>query len=109
MQERESRGQQAAGQEPLVSVILPVYGVEAYLERCVDGVPAQTYRNLEVILVDDESPDRCPAICDAYATDQVIAYLVAVPVPPLKKSQHAQLQYALFYLCVHVYLLTVFL
>ena len=81
MQERESRGQQAAAQEdwaagqrartaqrePLVSVILPVYGVEAYLERCVDGVLAQTYRNLEVILVDDESPDRCPAICDAYA------------------------------------------
>ena len=53
--------------EPLVSVIVPVYKVEQYLERCVDSILNQTYRNLEVILVDDGSPDSCPAMCDAYA------------------------------------------
>ena len=52
---------------PLVSVIIPVYKVEPYLRKCVDFVLAQTYTNLEVILVDDGSPDGCPAICDEYA------------------------------------------
>ena len=51
----------------LISVIIPVYRVEEYLSRCVDSVLAQTYENMEVILVDDGSPDGCPAICDAYA------------------------------------------
>ncbi|HOU09200.1 MAG TPA: glycosyltransferase family 2 protein [Clostridiales bacterium] len=51
----------------LVSVIIPVYNVEAYLRRCVDSVLAQTHAQLEVILVDDGSPDNCGSICDAYA------------------------------------------
>lgn len=51
----------------LISVIIPVYRVEAYLKRCVDSVLAQTYTHMEIILVDDGSPDGCPAICDAYA------------------------------------------
>lgn len=50
-----------------ISVIVPVYGVERVLKRCVDSILAQTYENLEIILVDDGSPDRCPRICDAYA------------------------------------------
>ncbi len=50
-----------------VSVIVPVYRVEAYLCRCLDSILAQTYTDLEVILVDDGSPDGCPAICDDYA------------------------------------------
>lgn len=50
-----------------ISVIIPVYNVEKYLRRCVDSVIAQTYENLEVILVDDGSPDGCPQICDEYA------------------------------------------
>lgn len=50
-----------------ISVVVPVYGVEKVLGRCVDSILAQTYENLEIILVDDGSPDRCPALCDEYA------------------------------------------
>lgn len=50
-----------------ISVVVPVYGVENVLGRCVDSILAQTYENLEIILVDDGSPDRCPAICEDYA------------------------------------------
>ena len=50
-----------------ISVIVPVYKVEPYLRKCVDSILAQTYTNLEVILVDDGSPDSCGAICDEYA------------------------------------------
>ena len=56
---------------PLISVIVPVYRVEEYLERCVKSIFSQTYKNLEVILVDDGSPDQCPAICDACAEKDV--------------------------------------
>ena len=52
---------------PLISVIVPVYRVEAYLDRCLRSITEQTYRNLEIILVDDGSPDRSGAICDAWA------------------------------------------
>lgn len=51
----------------LISVIIPVYKVESYLPQCLDSVLASTYRNLEIILVDDGSPDNCGAICDQYA------------------------------------------
>ncbi len=51
---------------PLISVIVPVYKVEAFLRKCVESLLAQTYRNLQIILVDDGSPDRCPEICDEY-------------------------------------------
>lgn len=53
--------------EPLISVIVPVYKVEKYLGRCVESILAQTYRNTEIILVDDGSPDRCPQLCEEYA------------------------------------------
>lgn len=54
-------------EEPLISVIVPVYEVEKYLDHCVKSIVDQTYRNLEIILVDDGSPDRCPQMCDEWA------------------------------------------
>lgn len=51
----------------LITVIIPVYEVEKYLKKCVDSVLGQTYTELEIFLVDDGSPDGCPAICDEYA------------------------------------------
>ena len=53
--------------KPLISVIVPVYKVEQYLPKCIESILAQTYRNLEILLVDDGSPDTCGVICDAYA------------------------------------------
>ncbi|MBQ9141686.1 MAG: glycosyltransferase family 2 protein [Lachnospiraceae bacterium] len=50
-----------------ISIIIPVYKVEAYLAECVDSILKQTYQNLEIILVDDGSPDKCGEICDEYA------------------------------------------
>ena len=50
----------------LVSIIVPVYKVEQYLSRCVDSILQQSYSNLEIILVDDGSPDSCGMICDEY-------------------------------------------
>ncbi len=51
----------------MISVIVPVYKVEKYLRHCVDSILAQTYPDFELLLVDDGSPDSCPAICDEYA------------------------------------------
>lgn len=53
--------------KPLVSVIVPVYKVEPWLERCLDSLANQTLKEIEIIVIDDGSPDRCGEICDAYA------------------------------------------
>ena len=53
--------------EALISVIVPIYNVEKYLHKCIDSIINQTYKNLEIILVDDGSPDNCGKICDEYA------------------------------------------
>ena len=53
--------------QPLISVIVPIYNVEDYLDRCVESIVKQTYKHLEIILVDDGSPDNCPQICDGWA------------------------------------------
>lgn len=53
--------------EELISVIIPIYKVEKYLKKCVDSIIDQSYTNLEIILVDDGSPDDCGKICDQYA------------------------------------------
>ena len=52
----------------LVSIIIPIYGVELYLKQCIESVLSQTYQNLQIILVNDGSKDKCSEICDYYAT-----------------------------------------
>ena len=60
--------QQIIEQEnPLISVIVPIYKVEAYLEQCLDSILRQTWKNLDIFLIDDGSPDACGQICDLYA------------------------------------------
>ena len=54
---------------PSISIIVPVYNVEAYLKQCIDSLVNQTYSNLEIILVDDGSEDLSSKICDDYAKD----------------------------------------
>lgn len=61
--ERAPEGKKA----PLLSIIVPVYKVENYLPKCIDSILAQTFTDFELILVDDGSPDDCPALCDAAA------------------------------------------
>ena len=51
----------------LVSIVVPIYKTEKYLDRCIDSLVNQTYRKIEIVLVDDGSPDQCPAICDRWA------------------------------------------
>ena len=53
--------------QPKISVIVPIYNVERYLDRCIQSVLNQTLKDIEIILVDDGSPDKCPAMCDEYA------------------------------------------
>ena len=48
----------------LISIIVPIYNVQKYLDRCMKTLLNQTYRNIEIILVDDESPDECPKMCE---------------------------------------------
>ena len=62
-QERAPEGEKA----PLLSIIVPVYKVENYLPKCIDSILAQTFTDFELILVEDGSPDNCPALCDAAA------------------------------------------
>lgn len=52
---------------PLISIVVPVYKVEEYLERCINSLINQTFHNIEIILIDDGSPDNCPIICDNYS------------------------------------------
>jgi glycosyltransferase involved in cell wall biosynthesis len=50
-----------------VSILVPVYNVEKYIHRCINSILAQTFTNIECIIVDDCSPDNCPKICDEYS------------------------------------------
>ena len=50
----------------LISIIVPIYNVEQYINECIESLINQTYKNIEIILVDDGSPDNCPKICDEW-------------------------------------------
>lgn len=56
--------------KPKISVVIPIYNVEKYLKTCVKAIVDQTYQNLEIILVDDGSPDGCPILCDELAENR---------------------------------------
>ena len=82
-------------QIPKVSIVIPVYKVEPYLRRCVDSVLAQTLSDLEIILVDDGSPDRCPAICDEYATKDPRIRVIHKPNGGLASARNAGMKVAI--------------
>lgn len=77
-----------------ISVIVPVYKVEPYLRKCVDSILAQTYTNLEIILVDDGSPDSCGAICDEYAAKDNRVRVIHKPNGGLSDARNAGLNIA---------------
>jgi len=75
----------------LVSIIVPVYNVELYLPRCIDSILAQTYRNLEIILVDDGSPDNSGRICDTYALKDTRIHVIHKKNEGLGQARNAAL------------------
>ena len=78
--------------EPLISVIVPIYNIERYLGICIESLLDQTYRNLEIILVDDGSPDRCPEICDLYAAKDSRITVIHKPNGGLVSARKAGLE-----------------
>jgi glycosyltransferase involved in cell wall biosynthesis len=63
-------------EDQLVSIIIPIYGVELYLKQCIESVLSQTYQNLQIILVNDGSKDKCGEICDYYATKDTRIHII---------------------------------
>ena len=78
----------------LISIIIPVYNVEQYLKRCIDSVINQTYHNVEIILIDDGSPDSCPQKCDIWAKKDSRIKVVHKVNGGLSDARNYGLQYA---------------
>ena len=78
----------------IFSIIVPVYGVAKYLPACIDSVLAQSFQDFEIILVDDGSPDACPAMCDAYAARDERITVIHKPNGGLVSARQAGLQAA---------------
>jgi len=81
-------------ENPLVSVIVPIYKVENYLRECVNSIISQSYKNLEIILVDDGSPDKCPEICDEYALKDNRIKVIHKPNGGLSDARNAGIEIA---------------
>lgn len=79
---------------PQISVIVPVYKVEPYLRRCVDSILGQTFTDFELILVDDGSPDNCPAICDEYAAKDSRVHVIHQENSGLSAARNAGIDWA---------------
>lgn len=80
--------------KPLISVIVPIYKVEKYLVRCINSIINQTYSNLEIILVDDGSPDSCGKICDDFSTADARIYTIHKTNGGLSSARNAGLDSA---------------
>lgn len=78
-----------------IYVIVPVYKVEPYLERCIDSILNQTYQNFEPVLVDDGSPDNCPAICDRYAAEHKNITVIHQENSGLSAARNTGIAYAM--------------
>ena len=81
-------------ERPLISVIVPIYQVEKYLEQCLDSILNQTYRQLEIIRVDDGSPDHCGEICDRYASQDARIKVIHQPNAGLSAARNAGMDMA---------------
>ena len=86
--------QKSRNERDLISVIVPVYKVEQYLDRCINSLVSQTYQNLEIILVDDGSPDRCPEICDEWAQKDGRIRVIHKPNGGVSSARNAGLEQA---------------
>lgn len=78
-----------------VTFIIPVYKVEQYLRQCVESIASQTYKNIEIILVDDGSPDGCPALCDKLAAEDERIKVIHKPNGGLSDARNTGLQVAM--------------
>lgn len=79
---------------PFLSVVVPIYQVEAYLRECVDSILCQTFSDMEIILVDDGSPDGCPTICDEYARNDSRVKVIHKPNGGLVSARKAGVRQA---------------
>ena len=80
---------------PGISVIVPVYKVEPYLRRCVDSILCQTFRDFELILVDDGSPDRCGEICEEYAAKHPFIHVIHQENGGLSAARNSGIDWAM--------------
>ena len=90
----KSISEKPIAEKELISVIVPIYKVEKYLEQCVDSIIAQTYQNLQIVLVDDGSPDRCGEICDRYASENKNIVVIHKKNGGLSDARNAGIQAA---------------
>ena len=79
---------------PRLSVIVPVYNVETFLPACIDSILSQTFRDLELILIDDGSPDACGRICDKYAEKDTRVRVIHQENRGVSAARNAGLQIA---------------
>ena len=80
--------------KPKVSIVVPIYNVEKYLDRCIQSLLAQTLKEIEIILVDDESPDNCPQICDRYVAKYTYVKVVHKKNDGLGKARNSGMEVA---------------
>lgn len=80
--------------EHLISIVVPVYKVEKYLPRCIESILSQTYKNYELILVDDGSPDNCPKICDDYANEYKNIFVIHQKNSGVSEARNKGIEFA---------------